>query len=108
MMKFKNTDIDVQNVINRMADHDTKAIIYGISSDIAILNLNAVIFGTKFKMKDSEFVETMKNTLINSETKFFGIELNKFVLASLHLLQVQEYVGDDETVNRIIKSNFDF
>lgn len=108
MRKLENMDTDVQNAIKRMSDNDVQEIINCINSELPILKLNAIMFGTKFKIKKSEFVNALKNISTNSKITFFGVGLSKFALASLHLLKIQEYEGTDDTVNRFIKSDFDF
>lgn len=108
MKKSKNTNINIKEEIYKMSQNDRNAIIYGIRSEIPILNLNAIVFGTKFKYSEPEFIEIMKGNFADSEITFFGNELRKFVSASLHLLGVQEYSGDDLLIKNLIKSKFEF
>ena len=68
-----------------MADNNACAILKGINSDISILNLNAIIFGMKYKFNNNDFVNTIKERFVDSNIKFFGTELKCFAIASLHL-----------------------
>ncbi len=102
------SNITVKEMIHKMTQNDHDAIISGIHSDIPILNLNAIIYGTRYKYNDPEFIDTMKLRFADSKITFFGMELSEFVSASLHLLGVQEYAGDDLLVKNLIRSQFDF
>lgn len=99
-MKLNNIDIDVQKMIVLMEQNDVNAILCGIHSTLPILNLNAIIFGTKFKIKNPDFISEMKNNLIKSNVKFFGTKLSSFVIASLHILGIQKYSGNDTFIRR--------
>ena len=103
-----NMNLEIQTLIDQMADNNACAILKGINSDIPILNLNAIIFGTKYKFNNFEFVNNIKERFVDSNIKFFGTELKCFAIASLHLLNVQKYVGFDRTILRLIESNFYF
>lgn len=103
-----NMNLEIQTLIDQMADNNACAILKGINSDIPILNLNAIIFGTKYKFNNNDFVNTIKERFVDSNIKFFGTELKCFAIASLHLLNVQKYVGSDRTILRLIESNFYF
>lgn len=106
MMKSKNIAGN-KNLIDEMRNNNLEAIIYGIQSEVPILNLNAIIFGTKFNVTNLEFINRIKDELVNSKVTLFGVELNNYAIASLHLLGVKKYEGNNETIKRIIKSNFD-
>lgn len=50
-----NMNLEIQTLIDQMADNNVCAILKGINSDIPILNLNAIIFGTKYKFNNNDF-----------------------------------------------------
>ncbi len=108
MKKSNDTNFDTQELINKMASGDEPSIIIGVDSDVPVLNLNAVLFGAKYKIKNPNFINTIRNKLLYSEDSFFGIKLSDYVQAALHVLGVQKYVGYDYFINRLIESNFDF
>ncbi len=107
-MKSVNTNDNIQNLINKMAQNDGTAILIGAKSDKPILNLNAVIFGTKFKCKSQDFIDVLKTKLFNSDKSFMGTPLKVFVTAALDILEVKKYNGNDAEIRKLINSNFDF
>ena len=100
--------MDINTIINNMSNNDLDSIILGVKSDIPVLNLNAVIFGTRFNVKDVDFITALTDDLISSKETFFGNDLSSFVRASLDLLGIQPYNGDDDFTKRLIKSNMNF
>ena len=98
----------IDTAFKEMVDNNVSALMEGINSNIPILNLNAIIFGTRYKFNNDDFINTIKERFVDSNIKFFGTELKCFAIASLHLLNVQKYVGTDRTILRLIESNFYF
>ncbi|MBP0954104.1 MAG: hypothetical protein J6M90_00510 [Oscillospiraceae bacterium] len=102
MTKYLNTS---DELINRITSGDSDAIIAGIQDNSPIVQLNALIYGTKAKIQNSVFVNSLKS-LIGSRAVFFGVPMEKYVLAALDVLGVQNYQGDDDFVLRLIHSDF--
>ncbi len=108
MTKSKNMDIDdVQYIIDRMKEGHVEAFLYGMDSDIPILNLNAVNFGTKYHCQRKEFIDRLKK-LTDSNITFFGNEMKQFAVAALDVLGVQTYTGNDAFIKKLITSQFQF
>ena len=76
------------------------------SSDLPIENLNAVLFGTKFGVKDDRFIGALKD-MLKSDATFFGNPLRVFVQAALDVLGVEKYTGDESLAFRLIETKFD-
>lgn len=107
-MELVNMDLDTQEIINKMSSGNFEAILYGAHSNIPILNLNAIIFGTKYLLKDTDFINIIKSSFLNSNITFFGVEIKKIATASLHLLGVKKYTGEDHFIKELIDSKFNF
>lgn len=103
MMKSKS----IAQIIEMMKDKNSDAIMYGATSSMPILQLNAVIYGTKNKLRYPEFVSFLNNNE-NNEIYFLGVSLSKIIMASLDVLGIKKYNGNDEEVKKIIESKFDF
>lgn len=109
MTKSKNMDIDdVQYIIDRMKEGHIEAVLYGIKSDVPILNFNAVAYGAKYQCHEKEFIDALKNKFINSDITFFGMEMKSFVIAALDVLNVQKYTGNDTFIKQLITYKFQF
>ena len=107
-MKTISTDDEINALIERMAMNDTEAILLGAQSDIPILNLNATIFGAKFRCTSPEFAEMLKTKMLYSDSTFMGTPLASFAVAALDVLRIQKYRGTDKFICELISSNFDF
>lgn len=83
-----------------------KVVEYATSSS-SLKQLNAVLWGTKHRVRDERFIAAMLN-MLNSDARFFGMPLSDYTQAALHVLGVQEYTGDDYSVLRLIQSDFNF
>lgn len=105
-MKSVNTNNSVNSLIARMSTNDMHAVLLGAKSDIPILNLNAVIFGTKFRCTSPEFIELLKTKMLDSSVSFMGTPLESFATAALDILGVQEYNGTDDFICKLISSDF--
>lgn len=109
MNKSADTNSSIQTLINKMELGNEEAIITGIHSQIPIVNINAIIFGTRYKCKSEDFIQAIKNNFVDSDASFFGgIMLSDFAKASLHILNVTEYDGDREMIKRLIDSDMTF
>lgn len=105
MTKSKNTDFNA--IIDLMASGNEEAIILGINSITPILNMNAIIFGAKFKCTNKIFVDALSNRFIRSPVTLMGNEISQFALAALDVIGIQKYYGNDEFIIKLIKSNFE-
>lgn len=104
MMKSKDTI----EIIKLMEANNIEAIIFGAKSDLPILNLNAVLYGAKYKVSSEKFISLLKEKLIKSEASFFGVPLSSYIVAALDVLGVEKYSGDDNLIIRLVDSNFNF
>ena len=102
MRKYHNTD----EIIEAISNNDKEAIIQGISETRPIVQINALIFGTKLKLKDKIFVEAVSK-LRDSGNSFFGVPMYKYAVAALDVLDAEKYKETDEFIQRLIKSGFD-
>lgn len=88
----------------RPEDFKTMVLKYA-SSDSPIENLNAVLYGAKYKLSDERFILAL-HKMLDSDARFFGTPLSSFVQAALDVLGVQKYSGDDDYVMELIQSEF--
>ena len=94
-----------QMKINAMHKGDVNIIKDCIVSNSPILLLNAIMAGTKRKLHDDNFIKGVKDAE-NSDETLMGIPLKKVAAASLHLLGVKKYSGNDETIKTMIDTEF--
>lgn len=94
-----------QEVINEIIKGDITEIISGIKSDNPIVVANAIIYGTKFNLNDLEFNERLKY-LKNSDEEVLNIPIKSLANASLSLLGIEKYTGDDAFTLRLIDNHF--
>lgn len=99
MMKLE--DIRKQN-----PDRFNDFVVQYATSNSPIENLNAVLFGTKYRCKEQKFIEALKK-LLDSPERFFGTPIKLYVQAALDVLGVQHYTGDDSFVTSLIQSGFE-
>ena len=97
--------VNIEEEIKKMSENNYELIISGAQSDIPILNLNAVLFGAKFRLRSPEFISILEDRLINSDCTFFGMPLYNFVCAALDVLDVKKYEGNDDHIVRLIKAD---
>ncbi len=102
-MRSNNT---VDEQIASIIAGNEKEIIRGISSDSPIVQLNALIYGTKNHVSDLKFTEGVKSIVQTSNVRFFGVPFKKYAMAALDVLKIQEYNGDDDFIQRLIQSEF--
>ena len=62
-------------------------------SDLPIDNLNALLFGTKYKIKTHRFISAIKNKMLCSKASFFGVPMKKYAIAALDVLDIDKYSG---------------
>ena len=96
-----------QELADRMIQNDEEAILEGAYADSSFLFFIAVLWGTRYKVKNIKFISALRDRLIHSKARFFGINLSDFVIAALDILDEERYEGDDPVVLYLISTNFD-
>lgn len=99
---------NIQNKIDLMYSGDTEEIVSNVNSDIPILVANAIIAGTKKCLKNSVFLDAIQNKVTNSDITFFGMPLSDIAIASLDILGINKYKGNDDNILKLIHSGFNF
>jgi len=98
---------NTQNIINSMHEGKKESILSGISSDIPIVVLNAILAGTRISLHDKGFLDGVRAAEKNHVDTMLGIPLSKFATASLHLLGIKEYTGTDSVIKKMIELKFE-
>ncbi len=98
---------DKQIIINQILSGNEPIISAGIYSDSAIVALNAILAGTRHTVKNSTFIDGIRNISTNSTDTIMGIPLRKYAIASLHILGEEQYSGDDAIIKHFIQSRFE-
>lgn len=96
-----------QQIIEKMKFGDVDIIEQNIESDVPILVLNAIIFGTQKRIKSEAFISGLKSAVENHEI-LMGKKINDFAIAALHILNEKKYVGSNEVINELIKSKMNY
>lgn len=95
-----------QMIIDEMHQGKVAVIIENISAKTPILVLNAIMAGTKMGITETAFIDGVK-LAEKRDTMLLGIPISKFATASLHLLGIEEYTGDDPVIISMIESRFE-
>jgi hypothetical protein len=90
-----------------MQSGDISAIKRGFNAQGAIYNMNAIVWTTKNKLKNIELISNIK-ALKNNDISINGRTVGQFATASLDILNIEKYNGNDILIKELIKSNFDF
>ena len=98
---------DIQFNIDKMHDGSIETIMQGISSDTPIELLNSIIAGTKLRIKEKSFVDGVEKAT-KSEVALMGIPLKEFAVASLEILGIRRYLGENERIKAMIQCEFNF
>lgn len=98
--------LKLDEIRENSVDQFNNIVVRYATSDSPIENLNAVLFGTKYKCKEQQFVDALVK-MLDSPERFFGTPLKLYVQASLDVLDVQHYTGDDNFVIELIQSGFE-
>ena len=98
---------NVQTTINEMHNGSIEIILQGISSTTPLILLNAIIAGTKLGIKEKEFVEGLKKAE-QSEEMLMGVPIKEFASASLEILEIQKYLGDNNRVKEMVQCKLNF
>ena len=85
----------IKERIDEIHNGSVKAIMDGITSSSPIEFLNAMI------------LESVKNAE-NNETVMMGVQISEFAKASLDILGIKEYRGDEKRIKDMIESKFEF
>ena len=97
----------IKERIDEIHNGSVKAIMDGITSSSPIEFLNAMIFGTRLGIVNAKFIESVKNAE-NNETVMMGVQISEFAKASLDILGIKEYRGDEKRIKDMIESKFEF
>ena len=97
----------IKERIDEIHNGSVKAIMDGITSSSPIEFLNAMIFGTRLGIDNAKFIESVKNAE-NNETVMMGVQISEFAKASLDILGIKEYRGDEKRIKDMIESKFEF
>ena len=95
----------LQNRIDAMYNGDKATIIESVNSSVDILVMNAIISGTRAKIKDNDFLVGVSKAKEN-RTILMGIPIGSVAEAALCYLKETKYMGDDEIVKNLIRSGF--
>lgn len=98
---------NVQINVDNMHNGSISTIMNGITSDSPFELLNAIIAGTKLGLRGKEFIEGLKKAQQNEEV-LMGIPIKEFAIASLEVLGIQKYLGDNERIKEMIQCKFNF
>lgn len=98
-----------QDKIDKMLQGDKIILKQSLESDNAILRMVAIINCTKFKINDDEIIKNIKMLVTDSSfIDICGFKVCEVATASLHLLKIKRYQGENSSILRLIKSNFEF
>lgn len=90
-----------------MYDKEFDKIMQNISSSNPFLIMNAIIEGTKHNITDKRFINAVKHNKSNEET-ILNIPIRCIAQASLHILNIEQYIGTDNLVKRLIQTKLEF
>ena len=93
---------EIQNEIKMMYNGNKKKIVKNIKSENKIILVNAIIAGTQYQIKDSEFIEGLK-TLTIKDDSVLHIPISSIAIASLDILDEVKYYGDDDYIIKLIR-----
>lgn len=101
----------IDSKVQRMADGDVNAIIDGLISHSILDNANAIAQAFAHDMR-TKSIEVQLRRLTSNTACLFGHEagyrVSHFAEAAMHLLEFEEYTGQDEYVLNLIESKFSF
>lgn len=100
---------DSQKLINSMLKGDAVSIKKGFDSDSILLKIDAIICAVKKKTSDKEIIKEIISLKNNTHyLRSVAFTVGEFAIAGLHLLGIEQYNGDNASINRLIESKFDF
>lgn len=98
---------EVQLNVDNMYNGSIEAIINGISSNRPFELINAIIAGTKLDFRSEKFIEGLKRAEQNEET-LLGVPIKEFAIASLDVIGVRKYIGDNDRIKEMIRCKLNF
>lgn len=98
---------EIQFNVDNMYDGSTVAILNGISSMSSVEVLNAIVAGTRLKLKDKEFIKGLEKAG-NNEEALMGIPIKEFAMAALDILNIEKYSGNSVRVREMIQCGLKF
>lgn len=98
---------EVQALIDRMKTGDPDAILEGLHHGGVLLQVNAAICMTHYKLTSKEFLDGLY-AMMNDNFVLLGYRIYEYCICALDILGIEKYTGDDERIKRLADSKFDF
>lgn len=95
------------NLVDKMRNGNSNAIIAGLLHHGAIYRMNAIAFSSLQGRSNKEIVEKIKAL----RTDHFGIDgysVSDFAIAALDILGIEKYTGSNQNIKQLIGCRFDF
>lgn len=93
--------------VKAMHDGSIEEILNGIKSNNTFELINAIIAGTRMNIKDNKFVDRLESAMKNEET-LLGVPVYEFATASLDILGIKKYKGNNRRIKEMIQSELKF
>ena len=95
----------MQQKIDEMHGGNTDAIIAGVHSKNDYVVMNAILSGSRLRVKSKEFIDGVKKAQEN-EAVLLGIPIKSVAKASICFIENRSYKGSDPVVESLIKNKF--
>ena len=87
-----------------MYNGDVSAILDGIYSDSPILVLNAILAGTRMELRSDVFVYGVEQAT-NNDSTLLNLSISQCAHASLDILGIRKYTGEDNNILALISAD---
>ena len=94
---------NIQLQIDDMHNGNVVAIVKGVFSPAPIVVMNAILAGTQHNLHDTGFVDGVRRAVESNEI-LLNIPLRSVAIASLHLLGIEQYCGQDNMIWSMINN----
>lgn len=78
-----------------------------ITSDVPILIMNSILCGAKIGLNDTDYIKGVDKARSNKNV-LMGIEIGTVAEAAFCFLTKTKYNGNNDTVKKLIKNQFNF
>ena len=95
-------------LLNRVKSGDEEAIAIALKHKGAIYRINALINIVRHSIVDSPKIIELTYTLLQDSIMLDGYEVSDFAYATLDLIGIESYSGDNQRVKALIDSRFEF
>ncbi len=95
-------------LLNRVKNGDEKAIIIALKHKGAIYRINALINIVRHSIVDSSKIIELVYQLLEDGIILDGYKVSDFAYATLDLIGIESYCGDNSKVKALIDSRFEF